>query len=132
MTPIRRTVQLLATVTAAAALAGCGSTSPKTSTASTSPPAGAKQGATPPVAAAKVAIRMFAFSPATVQLERGGKITFTNFDSTAHTATADDGTSFDSGTLDQGQSKTITFTKAGTYTYHCAFHAFMTGTVVVS
>jgi plastocyanin len=132
MTPTRRARSLLAAATAAVALAACGSSSPNTSTASSSPPAGATQGAASPVAAAKVAIRMFAFSPATVHVRVGGRITFTNFDSTAHTATADDGTSFDSGTLSQGQSRTITFAKAGTYTYHCAFHAFMTGTVVVS
>jgi plastocyanin len=135
MTPIRRTSPLVATATAVLALAGCGSSSHKTSTttkSATVPAAATAAAATPAVATAKVAIKMYAFSPATVHVKVGGKITFTNFDSTAHTATSDDGTSFDSGTLDQGHSKTITFTKAGTFTYHCAFHAFMTGTVVVS
>jgi plastocyanin len=29
------------------------------------------------------------------------------------------------------QSKLVRFTTAGTYTYHCAFHPFMTGSVTV-
>jgi plastocyanin len=84
------------------------------------------------LASANVTIRNFAFSPRTVHLRVGGKITFTNEDSTPHTATADNGTSFDSGTLVDGQRMTITFSRAGTFAYHCAFHAFMTGTVIVS
>jgi plastocyanin len=144
MTPIRRTLPLLATATAAVVLvAGCGSSSKNTSsnpyatpttpsTSSTpSTPAGASA-AGPAVAAASVKIKSYAFSPASVTVKVGGKITFTNEDGTAHTATADDGTSFDSGSLGHRQSKTITFTKAGTFSYHCAFHAFMTGKVVVS
>jgi plastocyanin len=86
----------------------------------------------PGLASAAVTIRNFAFSPRTVHLRVGGRITFTNEDSTPHTATADNGTSFDSGTLVEGQSMTITFKTPGTFQYHCAFHAFMTGTVIVS
>jgi plastocyanin len=141
MTPIRRTLPLLATATAAAVLvAGCGSSSKNTSsnpyatptTPSTSSTPAAASAAGPAVAAASVKIKSYAFSPASVTVKVGGKITFTNEDGTPHTATADDGTSFDSGSLGHGQSKTITFTKAGTVSYHCAFHAFMTGKVVVS
>ncbi len=138
MTPIRRTLPLLATA-AVVVLAGCGSSSKKsatnpyaTPTTPTTPTTPAAASAGPAVTAAKVAIKSFAFSPATVTVKVGGKITFTNDDPTAHTATADDGTSFESGSLQKGQSKTITFTKAGTFSYHCAFHAFMTGKVVVS
>jgi hypothetical protein len=45
--------------------------------------------------------------------------------------TADDG-SFDSGTLNPGASFSQTFSTAGTFTYHCAIHPRMTGTIVVS
>jgi plastocyanin len=73
----------------------------------------------------------FTFRPATVHVKVGGRVTWANRDSAAHTATADQGPTFDTGTLKQGQRKTVTFAIAGTFTYHCAFHAFMKGTVTV-
>lgn len=58
-------------------------------------------------------------------------ITVTNHDSTAHTTTADDGKSFDTGNIDPGSSATIRLSKPGTYKYHCNIHPFMHGTLVV-
>jgi plastocyanin len=78
-----------------------------------------------------VRIANFAYQPTPIHVKAGGAVTFTNGDSTAHTATADSGSAFDTGSLSQGASKAITLTKPGTYTFHCAFHAFMHGTVVV-
>jgi len=127
VTSIRRTLPLLA---ALVALAGCGSSSSIKST-TTTPAATAAPAAGAAVTSAKVAISNFKFVPPAVTLKQGGKITFTNQDSAQHTATADDGSSFDSGTLAQGQVKTLTFAKAGTFSYHCAFHAFMMAKVVV-
>jgi plastocyanin len=123
VTKVRRALPLLA---ALAVLAGCGSSSSTKSNATAPAPAPASA-----VTSAKVAIANFKFVPPSVTLKQGGEITFTNQDTTEHTATADDGTSFDSGTLNQGQSKTVTFAKTGTFSYHCAFHAFMKATVVV-
>ena len=77
-----------------------------------------------------VAIKNYAFKPVSLTVKAGTRITWTNHDATAHTATADQG-SLDTGTINPGQSKTIDFNKPGTYTYHCAFHAFMTGTIKV-
>ena len=77
-----------------------------------------------------VAITNYAFKPVSLTVKPGTRITWTNHDATAHTATVDNG-SLDTGTINPGQSKTIDFTKPGTYTYHCAFHAFMTGTIKV-
>ncbi len=37
----------------------------------------------------------------------------------------------DTGSLEKGESKTITFTESGTFKYICTFHPFMTGTVEV-
>ncbi|HWF54181.1 MAG TPA: cupredoxin domain-containing protein [Solirubrobacteraceae bacterium] len=79
---------------------------------------------------ASVKVDMYAFTPATLTVKAGTRITFTNHDSTAHTATANVG-SFDTGTINPGQSKTIVVKRPGTYPYHCAFHAFMTGTLKV-
>lgn len=72
------------------------------------------------------------FSPATVTLVIGvnNTVTWTNNDYTIHTVTSDSG-AFGSGLLNNGNSWTYTFTKAGTYGYHCAIHPFMTGEVIV-
>jgi plastocyanin len=57
-------------------------------------------------------------------------ITWTNNDIAPHTVTADNG-SFNSGNLNPGQSWTHVFTTPGTYTYHCDYHPWMKGTVIV-
>ena len=74
---------------------------------------------------------MYAFEPAKLTVKAGTEITFTNMDQTAHTATAINQT-FDTGTIQPGKSKTIVVKKAGTYAYHCLFHAFMTATLTVT
>jgi plastocyanin len=77
-----------------------------------------------------VDIRDFAFSPRTVEIRVGDTVRWTNRDSVAHTATAQNG-SFDTGMLAEGESGSIRFTAAGTYRYVCTPHPDMTGTVVV-
>ena len=66
----------------------------------------------------------------TIMLGTNNTVTWVNNDDAAHTVTATDG-SFNSGNLDAGQSWTHTFTTAGTYTYFCAYHPWMKGTVIV-
>lgn len=102
-----------------AVLTGCGSSSDTSS------------GAT---ASGSVTIQNFAFSPATISVKVGTTVTWTNQDSTAHTATSDPGTpaSFDSGNITQGKSATFTFQQAGTYAYHCSIHTYMKATVTVT
>ena len=78
-----------------------------------------------------VDISMFAFRPANVTVAAGTTVAFTNTDTTEHTATADIGPTFDTGAIQHNQTKTITFTKPGTYAYKCDFHPFMKGTIVV-
>jgi plastocyanin len=77
-----------------------------------------------------VDIKGFAFGPDTLDVKQGASVTFTNDDSAPHTATADD-KSFDTGTLSQGDSKTVTFSAPGTIAYTCSIHPFMHGTIVV-
>ncbi|HEX3384697.1 MAG TPA: cupredoxin family copper-binding protein [Mucilaginibacter sp.] len=78
-----------------------------------------------------VTIQNFAFSPATVRVTIGGTVTWTNKDGVAHTVT-DVGGSFNSGDLPADQTYSMTFNKAGTYSYHCTIHPTMpTATVVV-
>ena len=85
-----------------------------------------------PAATDSVTIKDYAFSPATITVKVGTKVTWTNQDAVGHTVTADSGTGPDSQLIDQGQSYSYTFDKAGTYTYHCAPHPYMKGTVVVT
>lgn len=81
-------------------------------------------------AQATVDINSFKYSPVTIVVRRGGRVRWTNSDAAAHTATADD-RSFDTQTIDKGAARSVTFTTAGTFAYHCDFHPFMKATVVV-
>lgn len=79
----------------------------------------------------KVGILNYAFSPQTVTVKVGSVVTWTQQDEDSHTVAADD-KSFASSTLSIGQTYSHTFTSPGTYTYHCAIHPYMHGTVVVT
>lgn len=78
-----------------------------------------------------ITIKDFAFSPATVKVKKGTKITWTNQDNTAHTVTATNGGGFDSGSIANGGTFSFTFNQTGTFTYKCNFHPDMFGTVIV-
>lgn len=73
-----------------------------------------------------------AYQPDPVKVVVGvnSTIDWINNDSAPHTVTANDA-SFDSGNVAPGQSFTFTFTTPGTYQYHCVYHPWMVGTVVV-
>lgn len=77
---------------------------------------------------AVVTIENFAYHPDVLTVKVGTTITVTNRDMTAHTLTANDG-AFDTGTVEPGQTRRVVMRRAGTYAYHCEFHAFMTGTI---
>jgi len=75
------------------------------------------------------------FDPPIIEIRVGDTITWINDDENSiHTATSDDGTSFDTHNLQPlSYSKRINnFPTAGTINYHCGKHpATMTGKVVV-
>jgi plastocyanin len=79
----------------------------------------------------KVMIQNFRFQPAHITIKRGTKVRWINKDSTAHTATANNGRSFDSGRLRPGQRYTHTFKSAGKKPYHCEIHSDMKGRITV-
>jgi plastocyanin len=69
-----------------------------------------------------------------VQVDAGTKVTWTNKDSSPHTATAADDAqreSFDTKVIKQNASASVTFSKPGTYAYVCDLHPFMKASVVV-
>lgn len=80
----------------------------------------------------EVAIENFAFSPANITVKVGTTVTWTNKDSTQHTVTIDSGAGPHSQPLAQGDTYSFTFSKAGTYSYHCSIHPTMQAKVVVT
>jgi plastocyanin len=72
------------------------------------------------------------YTPHTFTLVIGvnNTVNFVNQDSATHTVTANGG-SFDSGNIAAGSAWSHTFSTAGTYTFHCRYHFWMTGTIVV-
>jgi plastocyanin len=83
----------------------------------------------------KVAIRSYAFDPATVTVHAGDTVEWKNYDSVDHTATAEGGDpqkpAFDSGNIQQGKSWSFAAGKKGTYNYKCTLHPFMKGQLIV-
>jgi plastocyanin len=132
---------------AAVVLAGCGSISDSYGSdsgsgggpygsggaASPSPTTSAGSGAQTPASGSTVSIQGFAFTPQTLTVVAGTKVTWTNDESTAHDVTSTDGPGIDaattdlfaSGTLGQGDSFSYTFAEPGTYHYECTIHASM-------
>jgi len=76
-----------------------------------------------------VSIISFSFRPKSLTVKVGTKVTWTNQDNVTHTVTADQG-AFNSS-VDPGSSFSFTFTKAGSYAYHCMIHPSMMATIVV-
>jgi LPXTG-motif cell wall-anchored protein len=77
-----------------------------------------------------VTISDFQFAPASVTVNVGDTVTWTNNGPTPHSATSSSGV-FDTGIMDAGQSGSHTFTEAGTFAYICTPHPNMHGTIVV-
>lgn len=81
-------------------------------------------------AQATVDIRDFRFEPGNLEVAVGAQVTWTNFDSAPHTASANDG-SWDTGILNEGGSGTVTFAKPGEYLYYCKVHPDMKARILV-
>ena len=127
MTNRSRTIALTA-VAAALFTAGCGSddetTAGSTSTAADSAASGGEE-------TDAVKIVDFEFTPPEITVAAGTEVTFTNDDTSPHTATADDD-SFDTGKLDDGgDSGSVKLDEPGSYSYFCEFHPTMKGTIEV-
>jgi plastocyanin len=85
-----------------------------------------------------------AFSPATITISLASQTTvkwynadfagssYGGVNGTAHKVFSDDATTFASGNIPPQGTFIATLTTPGTYTYHCAIHPSMTGTVIVN
>ena len=79
---------------------------------------------------ASVVIKNFDFSPMAITVPVGTTVTWKNLDGEPHTVTSEDGL-FRSGALDQNDTFSFKFAKAGVYRYVCSIHPKMTATVTV-
>jgi plastocyanin len=77
-----------------------------------------------------VQIKRSAFSPASVTINQGDSVTWTNTDTINHQVVANNG-SFASPILGPGKSWTRTFARGGTFRYHDSLKPSLKGTVVV-
>ena len=85
---------------------------------------------------AEVTMAQIQFEPSSVNVAKGGKVTWTNDDSASHDVTKTGGpgpdfSSGDPGGMSQGDTFTQTFNTPGTIEYVCTVHSSMTGTVTV-
>jgi plastocyanin len=118
-------------VALAAFVAACGGSSSASTTTPTTPAAttgGTATGGT--ATASAVAIQNFTFTPKTLTVAPGTKVTWTNNDSTPHNIISTVSISlnsattstFTSGNLSQGQTFSFKFAKKGVYFYECSIH----------
>ena len=70
----------------------------------------------------KVEMRDIKMVPAKINVKVGQTVKWTNEDPVAHTATARSGATFDSGTINAGNSFSWKATKPGTVEYYCTIH----------
>jgi plastocyanin len=136
-----RTRAAVAVLIAAAGLTACGGSSSSNSSGGSvaaPPQSSAAAESTAPAAsaastAAQITIAGFAFSPSPLTVAAGTEVSATNHDSAPHTVTSDTQGLFTTQGINQGQTMTFKApTKPGTYTYNCAYHSKMHGTLVVS
>lgn len=77
-----------------------------------------------------VSVQDFAFNDATLTVNVGDTVHWTNDGAVIHTVTSDTAL-FDSGIMNPTDEFTFTFASAGTYNYVCNIHLAMTGSVTV-
>jgi plastocyanin len=119
-----RTRSLALTLVALVLLSACG-----TAAAPSSPSASASA-----AGAATVDYQGFKAQPATLEVTKGTKVTWTNKDTTAHTVTSGTNRQSDGkfdGQIGAGETFSFTFNDAGTFEYFCSKHSSMVGFKVV-
>lgn len=88
----------------------------------------------PEATAKKVLIKetneRYHYTPTRITVAKGATVTWSNKTDVEHNVTARGPVKLDKD-IEDGKSVSITFTRAGTYHYHCEYHPYMKGTIVV-
>jgi plastocyanin len=119
-------------------LSACGGSASTTSTPTPQATTGSQATTGPATASAAVKIvessdNMYAFQPNALTIKVGTTVVWTNTSDAAHTVTSDTAGVFGTTTnLTMNQTFSFTFTKAGTFPYHCNIHAYMKATITVT
>lgn len=79
----------------------------------------------------QVVIDNFTFSPATLSVKKGTKVTFVNHDDLPHNV-IDENATFRSKALDTDENFSHVFDKPGEIVYFCGLHPQMKGKVIVT
>jgi plastocyanin len=124
-----RTIRFAFTVAALAIASSCGGGSSSPTSPSTGNNTGNTNGTPVSIVSGAQTLTTTAYNPNPLTITAGTTVTWTNMDSTTHTATSDSGTF--NGTVGPNQQFSFTFASKGTFTYHCSLHPNMVASVVV-
>lgn len=82
----------------------------------------------------QILIKNYMFYPETITVKSGTSVTWMNTDIAKHTITSDSPSDAapSSQLFGKGSSYSFTFTKPGTYLYHCDPHPYMQAKIIVT
>ena len=72
------------------------------------------------------------YNPNPIEIKVGDMVTWINDDSSPHTVTSSNDSTFDSDIMRRGETFSFTFDNVREYPYFCTLHPSMVGTVVVT
>src|SRR5579863_7831351 len=73
----------------------------------------------------------FSFQPSKLMIQVGDIVVWKNVTTAPHTVTSNTGVFNTAGFLSMNQSFKFTFTRTGTFNYHCNIHPYMHATIIV-
>jgi plastocyanin len=120
---------------AALVLAACGGGGSTSAPGGTTGPAATGAGAAPCAESTAATVVEAAVADNTwgpVSAKVGDVITWTNGDSVPHAVALDDGSCAMSGTIPGGGTRSLAFSTAGSFPFHCSVHPSMKGTIAIS
>jgi plastocyanin len=128
---MRQVLRGVATLGVAITLAACSGTSPGPGGGATAGAAPCTDSTGPTIVSA--AVKGNTWTPSTVTAKVGDVITWTNDDGVAHGVALDDGSCAMSGTIPGGGgARSLIFSVAGSFPFHCSVHSTMKGTITIS
>jgi plastocyanin len=81
--------------------------------------------------AGSITINNFAFTPKSIRVRAGQRVSWLNHDDEAHRIVSAQGSFAPSPVLDSKATYAVTLAAKGTYPYFCSLHPTMTGQIIV-